>query len=403
MNRIAAVVAGLLLAFVGTSATFAGTINVPDDQPTIAAAISASVNGDVINIAAGTYHEYNLDPNGKAITIQGSPNSNTTIDAQGQYHEGGGVFVIKSGEGDDTVLKDLVITGGNTILGGGIRFSNSVSPTIQGCTILGNTSGYLGGGGLYCGSWSSPTITGCTISNNTSAGNYFGGGIYCDARSSPNIINCTISANSASNGGGVWYYNSNATITDCTISGNTASYGGGIGYSGDSNPTITDCTISGNQANYGGGIYCINTSKPTITGCTISGNTANWNAGGGGIYCTNSSSPTIIGGSVCGNSPDQTYADSSSNITSGLCWIAASCDGNPYIAIANQQEQIDQLLTMHDQQQSQIDTQQSAIEDLQKVVAACCATKTCAGDENNDGVVNIDDLLFVISVWGPCP
>ena len=54
MNRIAAVVAGLSLAFVGTSATIAGTINVPGDQPTIASAISASINGDVINIAAGT-------------------------------------------------------------------------------------------------------------------------------------------------------------------------------------------------------------------------------------------------------------------------------------------------------------------------------------------------------------
>ncbi|MCH2149793.1 MAG: hypothetical protein MK095_10215, partial [Phycisphaerales bacterium] len=64
MHRIAAVVAGLSLAFVGTSATIAATINVPADQPTIAAAISASVNGDVITIAAGTYNEYNLNPGG---------------------------------------------------------------------------------------------------------------------------------------------------------------------------------------------------------------------------------------------------------------------------------------------------------------------------------------------------
>ena len=60
-----AVVATLVLA--GTS--FAATINVPSDQPTIAAAISASVNGDVIAIAAGTYYEHTLNPDGKAITI----------------------------------------------------------------------------------------------------------------------------------------------------------------------------------------------------------------------------------------------------------------------------------------------------------------------------------------------
>ena len=54
MNRIAAVVAGLSLAFVGTSATFADTINVPGDHALIQDAIDASANGDVINIAAGT-------------------------------------------------------------------------------------------------------------------------------------------------------------------------------------------------------------------------------------------------------------------------------------------------------------------------------------------------------------
>ena len=102
--RIAAVVAGLSLAFVGTSATFAGTINVPADQPTIAAAISASVNGDVINIAAGTYNEHSLNTGGKAITIgSASGNLDVTIDAQ----QGGSVFRIESGEGDGTVIKDL--------------------------------------------------------------------------------------------------------------------------------------------------------------------------------------------------------------------------------------------------------------------------------------------------------
>ena len=99
MHRIAAVVAGLSLAFVGTSTTIAGTINVPADQPTIAAAISASVNGDVINIAAGTYNEHSLNPGGKAITIQDTLNGDgslaTTIDAS----QLGRVFFFNSGEG----------------------------------------------------------------------------------------------------------------------------------------------------------------------------------------------------------------------------------------------------------------------------------------------------------------
>ena len=265
------------LALAGTS--FAATINVPGDHATIAAAINASSDGDVIAIAAGTYYEANLDTDNKAITIgSASGNLDVTIDAQ----QSGSVFVINSGEGSGTKIKDLVITGGNATQGGGI----------------------------YC-------------------------------------------------------LSSNPAISDCTISDNTANEGGGISFT-SSNPTISNCTISGNTAYVGGGIYSLNSNF------------------------------TIGGGSVCDNSADQTFVDSYSNFESSLCWIAPSCDGNPYDFINNQQEQINQLLTMHDQQQT-------AIEDLQQVVAECCAARTCTGDENGDGVVNIEDLLIVISVWGPCP
>ena len=93
------------LALVGTS--FAETINVPGDYATIQGAINASSDGDVIAVAAGTYYEHSLNPGGKAITIgSASGNLDVTIDAQ----QGGSVFVIGSGEGNGTVIKDLEIT-----------------------------------------------------------------------------------------------------------------------------------------------------------------------------------------------------------------------------------------------------------------------------------------------------
>jgi predicted outer membrane repeat protein len=212
-----------MLALVGTS--FAATINVPGDQPTIAAAISASVNGDVINIAAGTYNEYGLSTNGKAVTIQGTVNGDsslaTTIDAQ----QGSNVFFINSGEGDGTVLKNLLITGG---------------------------AGNSAGGGIFC-SQSSPIITGCTISDNASGGG--GGGIYC-SQSNPTITSCMISSNTAnSSGGGIWCIN-------------------------DSIPTITGCLITNNTAASGGGIYCDSTSTPTISNSQICGNAIGQITGG---------------------------------------------------------------------------------------------------------------------------
>ena len=60
----------------------------PGDHATIQGAIDASSDGDVIAIAAGIYNEANLNPGGKAITIQGTLNGDgslaTTIDAQQQ-------------------------------------------------------------------------------------------------------------------------------------------------------------------------------------------------------------------------------------------------------------------------------------------------------------------------------
>ena len=142
-----------------------------------AAAISASVNGDVINIAAGTYNESNLNPDGKAITIQGTLNEDgtlaTTIDAQ----QNARVFTINSGEGSGTVIRDLVITGGSTSdFGGGIFCSSNTNPTISNCTITGNTANVEGGG--ICCRGSNPTISNCTITDNmVTIFNGSGGGI----------------------------------------------------------------------------------------------------------------------------------------------------------------------------------------------------------------------------------
>ena len=196
------------LALLG-SAAVADVINVPGDQPTIAAAISASVNGDVIAIAAGTYNEHSLDPGGKAITIgSASGNPDVTIDANG----GGSVFVFQTGETSETVIKDLVITGGSAD----------------------------DGGGIYCVS-SNPTISGCTISDNMAD---YGGGIRC-WDSSPTITNCTIEGNMALTGGGIACQYSNSTISGCVISSNTANYGSGI-YHAFSNSILSDTIVCGN-------------------------------------------------------------------------------------------------------------------------------------------------------------
>ncbi len=265
------IVATLVLA--GTA--FAVTINVPGDHATIQGAIDASSNGDVIAIAAGTYNEHSLNPNGKAITIDSaSGNLDVTIDAQ----QGGSVFVMNSGEGAGTIIKNLVITGGSYVWGGGILCDNS-SPTITSCTISDNEAEYYGGG-IYCNN-SNPTITDCTISTNLA--NDLGGGILCD-NSSPTII----------------------IITDCTISGNEAPDGGGIVCSINTSATITDCNISTNTPNSIDCAAVTIVTTPTATAACCLGGTC--------ITATESDCTTAGGtwlgeGGLCENCPTPCPAD----------------------------------------------------------------------------------------------
>ncbi len=164
------------------------------DYSDIQSAIDASANGDVIEIAEGTYApSATLNTMGKAITIRGSTNLDgtpaTVIDGQGKRR----VFQMNNGEGPGTVLENLVITGGYASSGGGLYLENS-SPTLTNCTVSGNTASLFGGGlDLY---YSSPTLTNCTVSGNTATD---GGGLLLWG-SSPTLTGCLLCANAASSG-----------------------------------------------------------------------------------------------------------------------------------------------------------------------------------------------------------
>ncbi|MCH2143366.1 MAG: right-handed parallel beta-helix repeat-containing protein [Phycisphaerales bacterium] len=375
------------LALAGTS--FAATINVPGDHATIQGAIDASSNGDVIAIAAGTYYEHSLNPDGKAITIgSASGNLDVTIDAQ----QGGSVFFIWSGEEESTVIRDLVITGGSTSYHGGGIYCEYSNPIILNCMIMGNTSEDEGGG-IYCDYYSKPTISHCIISDNSAK---YGAGISCRNGSDPTIGNCTITGNSSIYGGGGirCMFNSSPAILSCTISNNNSdsSSGGGIYCFSSSSPMILNSVIEGNTAGGGGGgMYFIN-CIPTLTLCTIKNNTSQYD--GGGILCYDDGSgqvPTLALTSVCGNTPNQIY-DSWDDFfgntvnnectfsTTGPCCVTSGCT------------------SLYEAQCADLGGtwlgEGDSCED-------CPAS--CTGDLDNNGIVNIDDVLGVIGAWGVCP
>ncbi|MFC1889680.1 right-handed parallel beta-helix repeat-containing protein [Thermodesulfobacteriota bacterium] len=328
MKSAALSVLFVLIVFASAPALAAPSYSVPEDYPTIQAAIDACPSSACfVNVDEGTYFE-NINFNGKSIEIY------SRYDADVTFIDGdlvGSVVTFDSGEGPDSVLDGFTLQNGSgngfgTYYGGSVYCEGS-SPTIIDCVLTEcrNTS-Y--GGGIACIASSSPTITNCTISSNRGIG-YHGGGIYCEGSSSPTITECVIGYNIVyGKGGGIYCEGSSPTVIDCDIIGNRAaigldSSGGGI-YCESASPTISGCTITGNSATHGGGGICCNaSSSPSITGCTIDGNAAA--SHGGGIACFDHSSPEINDCSISGNGGSVFVAEPS---WGGGIYLGTGCDSS---------------------------------------------------------------------------
>jgi hypothetical protein len=241
------------------------TIRVPQNFATIQAAIDAAGDGDVIELAAGTYRgpgNRDIDFQGKAITVRGAAGAanETILDCEGSAAGAAGAhrgFYFHRSEGPDSVVSDLTIRGGRVF---GSQVPSNPLP---------------------------------------SATDPIGGGIYC-AYSSPTIANCIIEDCGAELGGGIGGVGAQPTITECVIeqcfagkldTAGSSGRGGAIGLFRNSNATITKCTIRANTGNdnnsLGAGLY-FQQSAATVAGCTIAANTAE-SVKGGGAYCTGAS------------------------------------------------------------------------------------------------------------------
>ncbi|MFC1889216.1 nitrous oxide reductase family maturation protein NosD [Thermodesulfobacteriota bacterium] len=305
-------------------ATFADTIHVPADQPTIQAGIDAAVRGDIVLVAPGTYFE-NITFRGKKISVQGEAGvEETIIDGNNT----GSVVRFWRGETEDSLIKGFTIRNGRFALGGGISCVFA-SPMISDCKIIENHSEGMGGGILCLGS--SPVIRDCTVfGNRAEPGVGMGGGIMC-ALSHAVIENCQISYNkSYQYGSGIFCYYSSPTIRDSSINDNSFydhSLGdGGIALLGSS-PLIANCEIKSNGEHVYAptcGILCTLLSKPTITNCTISHNTAD------GISCQTFGNPVITNCTITENSRWGIDCEMYSFPRMTNCTISGNWDGGIY-------------------------------------------------------------------------
>ena len=454
----------------------ADILTVPGDFPTIQSAIDASSSGDHIMVSPGIFNEL-IDFSGKAITVEGSGSGASVIDGAGfsgpvvrfASEEGSGSvlanFRVSHGSGE--VVNDPVF--GSVKCGGGI-FVRSGSPIIHDCVIESNET--WGGAGM-CNFSASPTVSDCTFQNNVSEGH--GGGIYNLNGSEPLIERCSFESNTASWGGGITNtIGSDATITACDFIANTTmNVGGGMFNRSYSSPIVTNCNFFGNiQINNplgsGGGMctYGAGTGGgpcyPVVNGCVFEGNTVNGDGGGMAnayysyttisncIFRSNSSGRDGGGVAAVGeNEPDApsnvevfdcvfesnfatgrgggffarrsepslmncTIRDNSAGDGGGGVYFFESGDstmgdtalcGNSTVQIGGSYIDLGGNTVDNDCQDCVADITGDGtvgVDDMLDLISNFGPCGGCAADVNGDGIVGVDDILIVLSAWGDC-
>ncbi|MCP4291824.1 MAG: T9SS type A sorting domain-containing protein [bacterium] len=207
-----------------------------DSNPSV---IDCIVDNNEAPSGAGIFIRQNCEP-----TIDGTVVKNNTINAN--WGNGGGISVQSS---SPTITNCEILNNTTLGYGGGIAFLDNSTGLMEDCLIKGNNASftYSQGGGVSTQT-SSPIFRRVVIAENTASGYYAeGGGLDISFGPAPTLESCTIVGNSTSGngfGGGIAIqWNANPIIDKCIISGSTA--GQGI-FCSSATPVVSCTNIFGN-------------------------------------------------------------------------------------------------------------------------------------------------------------
>jgi hypothetical protein len=290
------------------------------------AMIDASVSGNEVWVAAGTYQagsglSYGMKDGVKIYG--GFPATGTPAMSDRNWFtnvttlQGNGNRVINNwntGVGSSSLLDGFTITGGGNVAAGGAMINIGSSPQLKNLVVTGN-SAIQEGGAFYLTNCTS-LFTNVVIKNNSCGGN--GGGVFSYG-AEPRFINTAIVNNSASIAGGGLYYNGGGTnIRGCTIANNSAQQGGGIYFNGGTSE-IRNSIIWSNS------IYKSSGNPVYYHSIVAAGGSGGWNidvgADGGNNIVTNpmfadaaNGNYTLAPCSPAVNSGDNNYISSSTDV-----------------------------------------------------------------------------------------
>jgi hypothetical protein len=388
----------MLSVSTGLAATARGVDRlVPDEYPTIQAAISAAVPGDTVLVADGLYTgDGNRDISflGKAITVRSQNGPQLCIiDCQASPDTPHRSFAFNSGEGSDSVLQGFTLRNGatpqgaiaDTFNGAGVLCTQESSPTLRDLVITGSWAGCWGGA-ICCSFNSHPLIDRCVIVDNYSDDD--GGGIFAWAGSMPTIMNTVIAGNiSRISGGGITTFSSGVTVLNSTIVGNGAIVGSGVWAA--SNTTFSNSIIWGNDgaADVAG--------SPAITWSLVEGGypgegnvdmAPNFHDAEAADYRLAAHSPLIDRGDPA-YEPDEAETDADGNprlVGARIDMGAYEFQGEPCFADFGGDGAVD-------------------FADLLSLLTAWGDCPDCPQDLDRNGEVGFADLIMILAQWGPCP
>jgi predicted outer membrane repeat protein len=428
-----------MLALAGMS--FAATINVPGDYPTIQSALSAASDGDEIVLAPGTYI---LVQGGisitKSITLRSSEGNSKTFVTANPNGLNYGHLRFDGTSSSGSLVEGITFDSfplASTI----IRFEGNTNCTVRSCRFInspggGNQSVLFNGHNVE----RNGRVEDCLFANTSADGTSVFSGIAADEIQL--VVNsCHFESN---NGGrGIRVHNSYAQIYNCSFTNNSAGDqgGGGIRWNGCGGLHVENCAFESNTAGSGGGAILtysdndgeacgLDLAGSTITNCLFAENSATEMGGAIFNYLGSAENMIVSESTFCLNSPDDIdggWTDGGGNgfydfcddqdgdgVADGKdnCYLynpdQADCNENGIGDVCDVADGTSEDINssgIPDECECMSDIDTSGEVDISDVLTVIAQWGNAGplGDVNYDGIVNTDDLLAVLSVWGPCP